>query len=98
MRRRAFLKAGMGMAAAATGGVARPERSALAAQSDEIKWRTFEVITRAEVTNPTGPTRVWIPLAVQPDTDYLKSLGQTWTGNAAVTRGIRDEKYGAAII
>ena len=97
MRRRAFLKTGMGVAAAAMGRLARPGRSALAAQPDEARWRTFEVITRAEVTNPSGPTQVWIPLALQPDTDYLKSLGQTWTGNAALTRVVRDQKYGAAI-
>jgi len=97
MRRRAFLKTGMGMTAAVAMGRLVPGRSALAAEPDEVKWRTFEVVTRAEITDPTGPTRVWIPLAVQPDTDYLKSLGQTWTGNAAVTRVIREEKYGAAI-
>jgi hypothetical protein len=85
MRRRAFLKTGMGMTAAVAMGRLVPGRSALAAEPDEVKWRTFEVVTRAEITDPTGPTRVWIPLAVQPDTDYLKSLGQTWTGNAAVT-------------
>jgi transglutaminase-like putative cysteine protease len=87
----------MGMTAAVAMGRLVPGRSALAAEPDEVKWRTFEVVTRAEITDPTGPTRVWIPLAVQPDTDYLKSLGQTWTGNAAVTRVIREEKYGAAI-
>jgi transglutaminase-like putative cysteine protease len=98
MRRRAFLKAGMGVAAAAAvGELARPLSSARAAQGDDAKWRAFEVVTRAEVANPTGPTRVWIPLPVQPDTDYLKSLGQTSTGNATVTRVVRDDKYGAAI-
>jgi transglutaminase-like putative cysteine protease len=40
---------------------------------------------------------VWLPLPLQPDTDYHKSLGQTWTGNATVSRIYRDEKYGAAI-
>jgi transglutaminase-like putative cysteine protease len=98
MERRVFLKAGMGVAVAAgVGRLSRPGISALAAAPEEVKWRAFEVVTRAEVTNPTGPTRVWIPLPVQPDTDYLKSLGQTWTSNAAVTRVVRDEKYGAAI-
>jgi transglutaminase-like putative cysteine protease len=98
MRRRAFLKTGIGVTAAtAVGGLARPWRSAGAAPAEEARWRTFEVVTRAEVTNPTGPTRVWIPLPVQPDTDYLKSLGQSWAGNAAATRIVRDDKYGAAI-
>jgi transglutaminase-like putative cysteine protease len=98
MKRRVFLKTGMGMAATtAIGGWDRPGRSA-AAQPDEVKWRAFEVVTRAEVANPTGATRVWLPLPLQTDTDYFKSLGQSWTGNGAVTRVYRDERYGAGIL
>src|ERR1700738_2378031 len=75
VKRRVFLKTGMGMAAtAAVGGWARPGRSA-GAQPDEVKWRAFEVVTRAEVANATGATRVWLPLPLQTDTDYFKSLG-----------------------
>ena len=97
MERRVFLKTGLGTVAATTiGGWARP--SASAAAPDEVKWRAFEVVTRAEVANPTGATRVWLPLPLQTDTDYFKSLGQTWTGNAAVTRVYRDERYGAGVL
>ncbi|MGH7374412.1 MAG: transglutaminase-like domain-containing protein [Candidatus Rokuibacteriota bacterium] len=96
MNRRAFLKTGIGAGAAAVGGMSVSDRAA-AAGSEGAKWRAFEVVTRAEVANPTGPSRVWLPLALQPDTDYHKSLGQTWTGNAAVSRVYRDERYGAAI-
>src|SRR5712692_3179195 len=67
------------------------------AGAEGARWRAFEVVTRAEVANPAGLTRVWLPLPLQPDTDYHKSLGQTWTGNAAVSRVYRDERYGAAI-
>src|SRR4029077_8433385 len=57
MERRVFLKTGLGtMAATTIGGWAR--RSASAAAPDEAKWRAFEVVTRAEVANPTGATRV----------------------------------------
>ena len=96
MNRRAFLKTGIGAGAAAVGGMSLSGRAA-AAGSDAVKWRAFEVVTRAEVANSTGPTRVWLPLPLQPDTDYHKSLGQTWTGNATVSRVYRDERYGAAI-
>ncbi|HET9924311.1 MAG TPA: transglutaminase domain-containing protein [Methylomirabilota bacterium] len=96
MNRRAFLKTGIGAGAAAVGGMSLSGRAA-AAGSDGVKWRAFEVVTRAEVANSTGPTRVWLPLPLQPDTDYHKSLGQTWTGNATVSRVYRDERYGAAI-
>jgi transglutaminase-like putative cysteine protease len=96
MNRRAFLKSGIGAGAAAVGGMSLSDRAA-AAGSEGAKWRAFEVVTRAEVANPTGATRVWLPLPLQPDTDYHKSLGQTWSGNAAVSRVYRDERYGAAI-
>jgi ribosomal protein S16 len=42
-------------------------------------------------------TRAWVPMPLMPDTDYQKSLGQSWTGNAATMRVYRDEKYGAGI-
>jgi len=97
MERRVFLKTGLGTVAAVTmWGWARPGGSAAA--PDEVKWRAFEVVTRAEVANPSGATRVWLPLPLQTDTDYFKSLGQSWTGNAAVTRAYRDERYGAGVL
>ncbi len=94
MNRRAFLKTGIGAGAAAVGGMSLSGRAA-AAGSDAVKWRAFEVVTRAEVANSTGPTRVWLPLPLQPDTDYHQSLGQTWTGNATVSRVYRDEAQAA---
>src|SRR5512144_1841212 len=99
MERRSFLKSSIAVAAGATiGGWSRPGGIARAAQPDESRWRAFEVVTRAELANPTGPSRVWLPLPLQVDTDYQKSLGQTWTGNATVARVYRDEKYGAGIL
>jgi transglutaminase-like putative cysteine protease len=95
MERRAFLKTGAALAATSGLGRWAPAR---AAQPGEVKWRAFEVVTRAEVANPTGPTRVWLPLPLQSDTNYMKSLGQTWTGNATAARVYRDEKYGAGIL
>jgi hypothetical protein len=99
MRRRAFLKNGIGVAAGAvSGGWSRLGSAALAAQPGESRWRAFEVVTRAEVSSASGATRVWLPLPLRVDTDYQKSLGETWTGNAAVARVYREEKYGAGIL
>ena len=51
----------------------------------EERWRTFEITTRVRVLEPSGPTRVWLPmpLAVAP---YQKTLGDTYhaTGGRAV--------------
>ena len=98
MRRREFLKPGMARSAsAAVAGRARPRGATAASTGEGPRWRIFEVTTRAEIVNPGGAARVWLPLPLMPDTDYLRSLGQTWTGNASMTRIFRDEKYGAGI-
>jgi transglutaminase-like putative cysteine protease len=96
MQRRAFLTAGLGLSATALAG--RPLAALAQGASDTTKWRAFEVTTRAEIVNPTGPVRVWVPLPLAPDTDYFKNLGQTWTGNAKSVRVTRDDKYGAPIL
>jgi len=64
---------------------------------DTAPWRTFEVTALAEIVSPTGVARAWLPLPLMPDTDYHRTLGQAWTGNAATTRIYRDPVYGAAI-
>ncbi len=97
MNRRAFLKTGVGVSASALlGGLPRAARNA-AAGTDSAKWRRFEVTTHAEIVDAAGVSRVWLPMPLMPDTDYHKSLGYTWSGNAAATRIYRDEKYGAGI-
>jgi transglutaminase-like putative cysteine protease len=97
MKRREFLKSGVTVAAVAA--VARLPRSARASTgSDGARWRTFEVVTRVEVADPTGPSRVWLPMPLAVDTDYQKGLGHTWTGNGSAARMYRDDRYGAAIL
>ena len=95
MERRTFLKTGAASFAAA--GLARPLAGLAAETSGGTKWRTFEVTTCLEIVKPSGATRAWVPMPLMPDTDYQKSLGQSWTGNASVTQVVRDEKYGAGI-
>lgn len=98
MDRRAFLKVGVGAsAAAAMARVTGPEHAGAGLPDGEASWRVFEVTTRVEIVKPSGATRAWVPMPLMPDTDYHKSLGQSWSGNAA-TRVVRDEKYGAAIL
>jgi transglutaminase-like putative cysteine protease len=96
MKRREFLKSGA-TAAAVVAVAGLPRTAQASAGSDGAKWRTFEVVTRVEVANPTGPTRVWLPMPLAVDTDYQKSLGHTWTGNGTAARIYRDDKYGAAV-
>jgi transglutaminase-like putative cysteine protease len=97
MKRRAFMMTGLGVSMGATlPGLARSVSGA--AGADPGRWRVFEVTTRAEIVNASGPTKVWLPLPLTADTDYQKSLGLTWSGNAAVARPYRDDKYGAGLL
>ena len=95
MDRRTFLKSGA--AAVVATRLGQPLRALAAEAPGQAKWRTFEVTSRVEVIKPAGVTRAWVPMPLMPDSDYQKSLGQSWTGNAATMRVYRDEKYGAGI-
>ena len=90
MDRRAFLKSGIAASAAAS----LPWRSALAASD----WRMYEVVTRVEVAFPKGVSRVWVPLPMTDDTEWHRSVGSSWSGNAARTQVLSDGKYGASML
>jgi transglutaminase-like putative cysteine protease len=94
MKRRTFLKAGVGAWAGLT--VGSGPRHLLAAPA--TPWRKFEVITKLEIANPTGITRGWVPLPLPTDTDYFKRQGDTFTGNAGTTRVIKDSKYDLGMV
>jgi transglutaminase-like putative cysteine protease len=97
MKRRAFMMTGLGVSmGAALPGLARSIPAA--AGGDHAPWRVFEVTTRAEIVNASGPTKVWLPLPLTADTDYQKNLGLTWSGNAVAARSYRDDKYGAGLL
>ena len=90
MDRRAFLQTSAAAAAAS----ALPWRDALAS----TEWRTFETVTRVEVLKPRGVSRAWVPLPMAGDTDWQKSVGSTWTGNAARAQVASDGKYGVTMV
>jgi transglutaminase-like putative cysteine protease len=98
MERRTFLKSGLGASATLT--LAAMPRLISAAESPTTAnaWRKFEVLTRVEVTNPTGTTRVWVPVPLLTDTDYFKRGGDTWTGNAVAARAAKDPKYDVGLV
>jgi transglutaminase-like putative cysteine protease len=98
MERRAFLKSGVGASAGLV--LAALPRFARAAESPTATnpWRKFEAITRVEVANPTGVTRVWVPVPLLTDTDYFKRGGDTWTGNTSVARVAKDAQYDVGLV
>jgi len=97
MDRRTFLRTGIGVSAAVAAGLKLPADATAADTAGQAKWRTFEVTSRLEIIKPSGVTRAWVPMPLMPDTDYQKSLGQSWTGNATTMRVYRDDKYGTEI-
>src|SRR5215203_3014259 len=83
------------IAAAPAAGLLAAAPFSARAQSDG--WRTFEVVTRVEVTAPTGQVMVWLPLPLSQDTDWFQTLENSVTGNFAVNNDVIDPNYRAAI-
>src|SRR5437762_597274 len=61
-------------------------------------WRTVEVTTRAEISRPQGVTRAWLPLPLAADTEWQRTAGNSWTGNAARIETKRVGKYGVPLL
>src|SRR5262245_8624226 len=95
MNRRDFLKSGI--AASAGLAVGLPPFKDLAFAND-AKWRTFEVTTKLEVTDPVGAVRAWVPVPLQSNTDYFKREPDSWSGNYKNVRPVQYDKYGTGIV
>jgi len=96
MKRRHFL-----MAAAAAPALAQVPQWAFAQQlpfnPKPGNWRTFELVTRVEIAKPAGETKIWVPLP-SVDSDYQKTVTDSWTGNTSSARIVSDGKYGAMML
>jgi len=88
MHRRDFIRsAGM-----ATAGLAWPgARSSFARTSPADGWRTFEIVTRAEVLEPSGATRIWVPAPLGVETPYQKAIATTFTAEGGTARLVLDK-------
>jgi transglutaminase-like putative cysteine protease len=87
MDRRDFLRsAGM-----VTAGLAWPgSRGALAQPAADGGWRTFEIVTRAEILEPSGPTRVWVPAPLAAPTPYQKAISTTFKADGGTAKLVPD--------
>jgi transglutaminase-like putative cysteine protease len=90
MERRAFLQSSAAIAVAG----ALPFRGPQAREG----WRRYELVTRVEILQPRGASRVWLPLPLAQDTPWQRNLGSHWDGNAASTQVLDDGKYGAKML
>jgi len=74
-------------------GLTLPRQGRLFAQTDTVRWRTFEITTTVKISRPRGATRVWLPtpLAVAP---YQKTMGDNYhpgSGTAVMIETNADE-------
>ncbi|AXS80384.1 transglutaminase-like domain-containing protein [Dechloromonas sp. HYN0024] len=70
--------------------IERPPQGTTAAKLPPVKaaeppneWRTFEITTTVTLKNKSGPSKLWLPLPLNQDTLYQRTLGHTWSGNQA---------------
>ncbi len=93
MQRRRFLQATLAVPAVAA--VPSALREAMAA-SPGGGWRTYEIVTKVEIADPSGVSRAWVPLPYT-KTDWHNPLGNKWTGNGQM-KVVKDAKYGAEML
>ncbi len=97
MDRRTFLRSTL----VASPGLAFTVRSGAARRMVDAGgtgWRSFEVTFKAEILNPDGITRAWLPLPLQTNTDYYTLSDNRWTGNYRFARLVRCDGYGTGML
>ena len=60
-------------------------------------WRTFELTTTVTVAEVKGATQLWLPLP-DLDTDWQRTLENTWTGNASQVKVAADTPRGVRML
>jgi transglutaminase-like putative cysteine protease len=66
--------------------------------ADPQGWRTFEVVTRLEITEPAGSVQAWVPLPLTRKTAWFETLSNTSGGNAESMQTVVDPVYGTGIV
>ena len=99
MNRRAFMRAGGGtllaavlpeLAFPATNQPHENKTSAAGFAPTPREWRVFDVTTRIALNSAARARRVWLPLPSVTEDDWVRPMGNIWSGNAATMR-IYDE-------
>jgi len=61
-------------------------------------WRTFEVTTRVEVLKSSGATRIWVPAALASDTQFQRTLSNTFHAEVGNARFVENKADSLGII
>jgi transglutaminase-like putative cysteine protease len=95
MNRRDFLRSASIVSACAV----FPKTGNLFAKSAaSAGWRTFEVTTRVEVLNYSGPTRIWLPAALINATAFQKTLANRFTAEGGTAKLVENELDALGIV
>jgi len=95
MDRRHFLRS----AGIATAGLVWPgTRTSYAEAFPATRWRTFEIVTRAEVLDPSGPTRLWIPAPLTAPTPYQKAIATTFKAEGGTAKLVPDSSLDSVAV
>jgi len=95
VNRRDFLRSAGVLPAA--GAFANTQR-VLAQDARSAVWRTFEVITRVEILNSAGATRVWLPTALLGETPFQKTLSNVFQADGGSAKIVESRRDGLGII
>jgi len=96
INRRDVLKAGGAIAAAMACPRLAAAQSSFAPKTGT--WRTFETVTRLEISQPAGVVQAWVPLPAFRSDDWFRPGGSAWKTNAKTAEIKRDPKYGAEFL
>lgn len=95
MNRRGFLRANCSMCAGLALTRALPVFAHAVAPAG---WRTFEVVTRVDLTKPKGASRIWLPAALIRDTPYQRVLSNRITAGSGTVTMTMDKQSALGIV
>ena len=96
LHRRDLLKAGLALPVCLSlPGIARSE--ILFAPKPE-GWRSYEVRTRLQLSDATGPAKAWVPIPAMDEPAWFRAVETSWTVRGGSASLARDPKYGAEMV
>lgn len=90
MKRREFIESTL--AAAAVSAVPGVTSAQTTFDPRPGAWRSYEIVTRVEVLKPAGTSRVWVPLPSMNEPDWVRTVGDSFSGNATTVKLVADGK------
>jgi transglutaminase-like putative cysteine protease len=95
MNRRDFLRS----ASLVSAGLAIPGTVRLFAEETlQSGWRTFEVTTHVEVLNPSGATRIWLPVPLTSVTPFQRTLANKFTAEGGTAKLVESKTDALGIL